>query len=517
MGRCRVALLIAPLVLVPSLSVAQTHRTDDSVIHRLWTEGMERSRVEPLAQALIDSIGPRLSGSPGYLAATDWLVRTYEGWGVPARREQYGTWRGWRLGPVHADLVAPRVQTLVAHLLAWSAGTSGPVEGVVVVPPEGLEPGDVDRWLAGARGAWVLVSPPEAMCRAPQELERFARPETTARLADHQRSVETGWRRRFAPFGPSLLARFEAAGVAGFLTSNWSGGWGVNKVQSGPAMVGAMLDLSCEDYALLARLAERNQGPRLRVDATAEDLGEVAMFNVVAELKGTALPNEYVLLSAHLDSWHSATGATDNGTGTITMLEAMRILRAVYPTPRRTILVGHWGGEEQGLIGSAAFAEDHPDVVEGLQALFNQDNGTWRVDTLEAQGFARAGEHLARWMALVPAEIADHVSLSAPGAQANTGSDHVSFLCRGAPAFRLQSAYPEYRQYTWHTNLDTYDKIVFDDLRENATLAAMLAYAASEDPERVPRDRVVLPINPRTGQPRDWARCGRVRRTSGRP
>jgi Zn-dependent M28 family amino/carboxypeptidase len=151
--------------------------------------------------------------------------------------------------------------------------------------------------------------------------------------------------------------------------------------------------------------------------------------------------------------------------------------------------------------------------VNNLQALFNQDNGTWRVEYLEAQGFARAGEHLGRWMELVPREIAEGVQLDFPGPQVNPGSDHSSFLCRGVPAFRLQSSYPEYRQYTWHTNRDTYDKIVFDDLKNNATLAAMLAYAASEDAERVPRDRASLPIDPRTGQARAWAVCGIPRRS----
>jgi hypothetical protein len=158
--------------------------------------------------------------------------------------------------------------------------------------------------------------------------------------------------------------------------------------------------------------------------------------------------------------------------------------------------------------------EDHPEVVEGLQVAFNQDNGTWRIERIEGQGFLHAGEHIARWISLVPSEISGHVTLEFPGAQNNRGSDHSSFVCSGAPAFRLQSNYEEYRQYTWHTNRDTYDKIVFDDLKENATLTAMLVYAASEDPNRVPRDRAALPIDPNTGEPRPWMLCGRARRTS---
>ncbi len=287
----------------------------------------------------------------------------------------------------------------------------------------------------------------------------------------------------------------------------------MNKVFDSWTRTKPSLDISCEDYGMLARMVARGQRPRIRVDADAELLGEVPQFNVIAELRGTELPDEYVILSAHLDSWHAATGATDNGTGTITMLEAMRILKETYPNPRRTILVGHWGPEEMGLIGSRAFTEDHADILDDIQVVFNQDNGTWRFEKIEGQGFANAGEQVTRWMSAVPQEIAEHIELDFPGPQENRGSDHVSFLCHGVPAFRLQSPYDEYRQYTWHTNRDTYDKIVFDDLKENATLAAMLAYAASEDPQRVPRDRAVLPTDPRTGQPRAWVRCGRARRT----
>lgn len=270
------------------------------------------------------------------------------------------------------------------------------------------------------------------------------------------------------------------------------------------------LDVSCEDYGLLARMAERGQGPRVRLDARANFLGERPMFNVVGEIKGTEKPDEYVVLSAHLDSWDGASGATDNGTGTITMMEAMRILKAAYPNPKRTILAGHWGGEEQGLIGSGAFAAEHPEVVRGLQASFNQDNGTWRIEYIRMMGFTGAGEHFGRWFS----KMARQIELDIPGEPERGGSDHMSFVCRGAPGFRLQSNYPDYRQYTWHTNRDTFDKIVFDDLRNNATLAARLTYLASEDLDTIDRTQRVLPATPQ-GQPQSWPRCGTPRRSSG--
>ncbi len=495
---------------------AQTFRANDPVIRQMWTLGMEQSQTEPLAQILMDLIGPRLAGSPNLDAAADWTLEKFEEWGVPARKEQYGTWNGWQFGITHVDLIAPRVQTLEAEVLAWSPSTGGPMEGDVLIVPEFPSEAAATEWLPTVAGKIVLVSAPEPMCRAPHELESNATIETVERLAQQRRELQQSYRQRLTPFGGRDAAqRFADAGAAGIISSSWSGGWGVNKVFSAPTRDAPSVDLSCEDYGLVFRMAENDQQPRIRMNIEAEDLGEVPQFNVIAELKGSELPDEYVLLGAHLDSWHAGTGATDNGTGSIMMMEAMRILKATYPNPRRTIIVGLWGPEEMGLIGSGTFREDHPEVMEGLQAAFNQDNGTWRIERIEAQGLLYAGQHIARWVSLVPDEIARHITLEFPGGQNNAGSDHISFLCTGAPSFRLQAAYDEYRQYTWHTNRDTYDKIVFDDLKNNATLAAMLAYAASEDPERVPRDRTALPIDPRTGEPRQWVRCFPPRRSAG--
>jgi hypothetical protein len=487
---------------------AQTFRNEDPVIRRIWDEGMKNSQAGSLAQVLMDSIGPRLAGSPGFDAATDWLVRTYGQWGVPVRKERYGTWRGWRWGAVHADLIAPRVQTLNAHLLAWSAGTQRPVEGSVLLLPEVATRAEFLAWLPRAKGNFVLVSPPEIMCRAKQELDKNATPETVAWVDSVRKATREGFGRRMSGYAGNnrgaLLSLLDSAGVGGLLTTNWSGGWGATRVFSAPTRGAVALDLSCEDYGLLYRLAANNQGPRFRVSAESRELGEVPQFNVIAEIKGSEKPDEYVVLGAHLDSWHGATGAMDNGTGTIMMLEAMRILKIAYPNPKRTILVGHWGAEEQGLIGSGAFAEDHPEVLQGMQASFNQDNGTWRVDVVQPYGYMQGVGNLARWLSAVPLDISQHLKLAVPGEMENTGSDHYSFLCRGAPGFRLQSPYDEYRQYTWHTTLDTYDKVVLPDLMNNATLAAMLAYAASEDPERVSRDQAT-----RQGQ---QLQCGPVAR-----
>jgi Zn-dependent M28 family amino/carboxypeptidase len=166
--------------------------------------------------------------------------------------------------------------------------------------------------------------------------------------------------------------------------------------------------------------------------------------------------------------------------------------------------VGHWGSEEQGLNGSRAFVEDHPEIVANLQALFNQDNGTGRVANIAGQGFLHAYDYIGRWLSKVPQEIRSEIETSFPGSPGGGGSDYASFVAVGAPAFSLSSKSWSYGNYTWHTNRDTYDKIVFDDVRNNAILTAILVYMACEEPQKTSREKAVLPINSRTGKQAEW-------------
>ena len=498
------AAAFALVALVAPVAGAQSYTTPDPVIRSIWDEGMNRSQVAHLAQVLSDSIGPRLTGTPGMKRGNDWLVSTYKGWGVEASNEQYGTWKGWRRGATHIDLIEPRVRTLEGMMLAWSGGTANKdVVGDVVILPEFADSTAFVQWLPQAKGKFVLVSMLQPTCRPDDNWERFALPATFDAMKKARSEAQVAWQKRIQATGYGtglgtgfLGARLEQAGVAGVIASNWSRGWGVQKVFDSRTTRVPSLDISCEDYGLLYRLADNKQGPKLRVRADAEQLGEVPVFNTIARITGTQKPDEYVVLSAHFDSWDGGSGTTDNGTGTVVMLEAMRILKQVYPNPRRTILVGHWSGEEQGLNGSRAYAQDHPDVVKGLQALFNQDNGTGRVVNFSASGFTTASGNLARWMVNVPAEISRNVTLSFPGGPAGGGSDNASFVCYGAPAFGLGALDWSYGQYTWHTQRDTYDKLVVDDVKNNAVLTAMLAYLASEDAETLARDRRVFDRGP---------------------
>jgi carboxypeptidase Q len=318
---------------------------------------------------------------------------------------------------------------------------------------------------------------------------------------------------RGGPGGPASARGGPAnVGRGGANAPPGTGGWGTIEIFETYNKTAPAVTLSCEDYGLVFRLADNNEKPKVRLDLDAQLLGEQPAFNTIGVIKGSEKPDEYVMLSAHFDSWDGSSGATDNGTGTLMAMEAMRILKTVYPRPKRTIMVGHWASEEQGLNGSTAFTEMHPEVMKGLQALFNQDNGTGRVQSLSAAGLSDIGRHLKSWYSQLPPFFTDSASPDAVSWSFNDaptgnpgGTDGAVFACFGTPSIGMGAVSWNYNSYTWHTNRDTYDKVVFDDLKHNATLAAMLAYLASEDPEFISRVK-----SPGTW-PANWpANCGKA-------
>jgi hypothetical protein len=482
---------------------------------------MGNSQIHTIAQVLNDSLGSRLTASPGYAAAADWVIQQFGRWGISAETEQYGTWKGWRRGVSHIDMMAPWVKSLEGMALAWSPPSNGPVTADVIAMPMLSSEAELEAFLAGVSGKFVLTDLPEPTCRPDADWERWALPESFQKMRDTRSEARSAWREALQALGlggrgGGIAQRVEEAGAAGVITSSWPGGWGVYRVFSASTRTIPSVAVSCEDYGMLYRLSKHNQGPVVRMNIEAEDMGDVPAFNVIATIPGTELPNEAILLSAHFDTWDGSTGAADNGTGTIIMMEAARILKTVYPNPRRTIIVGLWNSEEQGLNGSRAFAFDHPDIIENLQASFNQDNGTGRIVRISMQGLTEAGGHFADWFSKIPVQLTREIDLDIPGYPGGGGSDYASFICSGAPGFSLSSLSWSYNPYTWHTQRDSFDKLIIDDITQNAVLTAMLTYLASEDPERLPRDQRVLGINPRTGEPMTWPACRDATRSSER-
>lgn len=499
--RCTLAIALA-------LSTTLWAQSEDPIIQQMITEATENSQLETLGHQLMDGIGPRLVGSPGMQKAHDWAVNKYTAWGISARNEKWGEWRGWERGITHIDMLEPRVQSLSGTQLAWNPSTKKDgVTAEVVVLPTVSDSISFVKWLPSVKGKLVMSSFMQPTGRPDYNWEEFAKEGSMARMKKNRDSLSDLFDENIKRTGHTTRNIHEAlenAGAAGIITSNWSRGFGVNKIFSARTEKIPTVDLELEDYGMVYRLVQSGQKPKLNIVALSKELGTVPTFNTIAEIKGSEKPDEYVILSAHFDSWDGATGATDNGTGTLVMMEAMRILKKYYPNPKRTILVGHWGSEEQGLNGSRAFVEDHPEIVANTQALFNQDNGTGRVVKLSGGGFLHAYDYLTRWLQPVPKSIKDEIETTFPGTPARGGSDYASFQAAGAPGFSLSSLNWSYWNYTWHTNRDTYDKIVFDDLRDNVILTAILAYMASEDPETASKEKSVLPLDSRSGETREW-------------
>lgn len=497
-------------LLFASPLAAQDIPTGDSIIKKIYDEGMLRSQAWRFGQVLMDSIGPRLTGSPQSRAANDWIVKTYATMGISAKNEQYGTWRDWTRGLSRVELVTPRLKNLDALVVPWSPGTPNAGIGgeVTIVPPlsQTKDSAGIMAWVKSVKGKVVLTSFPQPTCRPDSSWLFWGGQSGYATMRAQRDSLQREFATRTQPLGAAgrnLPALLEQNGAIAIFGSSWSRGWGTNKMQSGARTTTIpQFDVGCEDYGLLARLAEQNQHPSVRLFADVKmQPQESPVYNSIATVRGSEKPNEYVMLSSHLDSWDAGSGATDNGTGTVVMLEAMRILRAVLPNPKRTIIAGHWSGEEEGDIGSSVWASDHPEVVGSLQALFNQDNGTGNIDQVVTNGFVDAAPFLAKWMSRMPAEITTNTKLDLPGYAHDESTDSDAFTCRNAPGFQLNSADWDYTTYTWHTGRDTFDKISWPEVRRNAIFVAMMAYLASEDPNTVPHTRRIAPTSGRNAPP----------------
>jgi len=505
MKKIRIFLLVICLV-QGAVCMAQTK--DSLTVAAIIKEATDNSQLENLANELMNGIGPRLVGTPKMQQAHDWAVAKYGTWGITARNEKWGEWRGWERGITHIDMVQPWIKTLEGTQLAWSPNTGGKtITGEIIIIPEVADSIAFQAWLPNVKGKFVMISMKQPTGRPDYNWEEFGTKEAIEKMKKDRTAQTDAWRKRMGKSGLSnkeLALALEKAGAVGIISSLWSAGFGVNKIFSANSIKIPTVDIALEDYGLLYRLSESGKSPKVSIRADSKELGIVPTFNTIAEIKGTEKPDEYVMLSAHFDSWDGGTGATDNGTGTIVMMEAMRILKKIYPNPKRTILVGHWGSEEQGLNGSRGFVEDHPEIIKNMQALFNQDNGTGRVVRIGGAGFLHSYEYVSRWLQRVPANYKQGLETTFPGSPAGGGSDNASFVAAGVPAFSLSSNSWLYGSYTWHTNRDTYDKIVFDDVRSNAIMTAILVYMACEDPNKTSREKIVLPSNSRTGEPGKW-------------
>ncbi|WP_250255097.1 M28 family peptidase [Chryseobacterium sp. Marseille-Q3244] len=466
------------------------------IIKSIVDEVNNNSQLEGMAYELLDGIGPRLVGTPEMLAANEWSAEKLRSWGIDANLQQFGTWKGWQRGTTHVDMVFPRTKSLTATQLAWSPATKKAVEAEVIILPRVSSKAEFDKWLPAVKGKIVLMAQYQKIGRSDEQIKEFATPELYEKLKAEKDQATKDFAAYVKNIGydnNTLPQALENAGAAGIAISNWTGIMGANRIFGAKTSKIPMIDIDVEDYGMLYRMAEKGAQPKIKIDAQSKVLPDAKSFNTIGMIKGKEKPDEYVILSAHLDSWDGAQGATDNGTGTLTMLETMRILKKYYPNNKRTIVIGLWGSEEQGLNGSRGFVVDNPQIIKGTQAAFNQDNGTGRVINISGQGFVKAYDYIGKWLDGVPKAVRTHIKTDFPGMPGGGGSDHASFVAAGVPGFSLSSLNWGYFGYTWHTTKDTYDKIVFDEVKNNVILTAALAYMASEDPEFTNREKRVMP------------------------
>lgn len=453
------------------------------VLGDIRREGLERSRVMTAFDQFVTVIGPRLTGSPAHKAAADWAKTTLTSWGLSdAHLEPWEFGRGWVLDRQVIEMIEPRYMPLIGYAEAWSAPTVGDLVG----PPisvAGKTPADVAAMGKSLTGAIVLTQP------AQTAFVREDRPQPST----SDSPVRIG-----APpmprTGAATLAQTLRDAGAGVLLRPSSGEHGTvfvlgtdrgNNAQ--PTMV-----LAAEHYNMIARMVEKGVPVKLRVGIQSHYLTEdTKSYNVVADLPGTdaAVKSDIILLGGHLDSWHTGTGASDNADGAAAVMEALRILKAAGARPRRTIRVALWSGEEQNLLGSKAYVAQHlageanTDARERLSLYFNIDPGMGPIYGWYSEQSAAAKSLFDAWLApLKDLEGRRNVIAGI------TNTDHLSFKAVGVPGFTPIQDYVTYDVRTHHTNMDTYERVREQDLKQNAVLLAWFAYNAAMMDERFPRE-----------------------------
>ncbi|MDY3318578.1 M20/M25/M40 family metallo-hydrolase [Riemerella anatipestifer] len=502
-----------------SITTVAFAQSSHPIVEKMVDETYQNSQLEKLGYELIDKIGPRLVGSPKMQQAHDWAVNQFKSWGISAKNEPWGEWRSWERGTSQITLTQPYIKSLEGRQLAFSpATTKNGVEAELITMPVFKTKAEFDAFLKGVKGKIVMISPYEPSGRPDYNWKEYATEESYKKYKEESEKRNKEWAASMKTINyttRTIQKPIEEAGAVGIVMSTWSGGFGVSRIFNATTSKIPVVDIALEDYGQLYRMVQYGDRPKINLNVQSKNHGTAKTFNTIAELPGTTHKDEYVILSAHIDSWDGASGAVDNGTGVITMMEVARILKKYYPNPKRTIIVGLWGSEEQGLNGSRAFVADNKDKLPKIQAVFNQDNGTGRIQYINGSGFVHAYNYLQKWIAPAPEYIKKELKYTFPGSASGGSSDHVSFVAAGVPAFMLGSLTWAYGTYTWHTNRDTYDKIVFDDLKHNVALIATMTYMASEDPEQSNREKMILPINPTTGKQYEWPEIKEPTRKGG--
>ncbi len=512
--------------LAMGVSAHAAEQVDLDMVGKIRQEAFHRSQVMDTFSHLTENIGPRLTNSPAMAEANAWTRGKFNEWGLvnvhDEAFEDFG--RGWEFTSASVEMLGDRVQPLHALPKAWTPGTNGPVEGELI-KVEIKKLADLEQYKGKLRGKILLLGDAREYKRGTdadshrhdatslEGLQEFTIPKT-ANKDRAKRVKEFSERQELARATNAFFA--EEGALASISISGWDNGIirvaGGGSRKAGEPVGIPELAMISEHFNPLARALEHKQNVRLRVNVAARftDDSDQPGYNTLAEIRGSSKADEIVMLGAHMDSWHSGTGAADNAAGVAVMMEAMRILKAVGAKPKRTIRVALWSGEEQGLIGSQAYVAKHfahyPEPTDAAQkalpaslreptgplrklrdydkfsVYFNMDNGSGRFRGIYAQENMAAMPIFEAW--LKPFNDVGATTV----ATRNTGStDHISYDRVGLPGFQFIQDRLDYFSNVHHSHLDTWDHAEAEDLKQAAAIVASFVYNAAMREERFPR------------------------------
>jgi hypothetical protein len=490
------------------LPLAAQDKADPQAIQRIRKEGLEHSRVMDIAFQITDVAGPRLTNSPGLKRAQDWAMKQFSEWGLKnVRLESWGKFgKGWQIDKYYAATTVPYYHPIIASPKAWTPGTNGLIRSeVILIKADTVT--DLDKYKGKLAGKIVMF---DQMTLQP--LQNTYKPDAirytdsvlnnmNQATAQTQRSRSAGDNNMRAQM---MKIRAVRAAIGAMLTAEKvalvltyaRGSYGTFFTSNGASYaldakpVSPELEVSAEDFLHMLRLLRAGQKVEMEAEIKTSFYDQDPDgYNVIAEIPGTdkKLKDEVVMIGGHYDSWHSATGATDNAAGAAVMIEVMRILKTIDFKPKRTIRIALWSGEEQGIFGSQGyvaklFGDPNTGENEKLSAYYNLDNGTGTIRGIYLQGNEAARPIFKEWLTPFNDLGAGTITVSNTG-----GTDHLSFDAAGIPGFQFIQDPMDYNTRTHHSNQDTYDRLVEDDLRKSATIIASFVYHTSEREKQIPR------------------------------
>ena len=527
--------LVVVLLFILSSTVymqSRQEKFDSASVAQIKDEGMNRSKVMEILSYLTDVYGPRLTGSPEYLKAANWAREKFNSWGLSnSHLEAWGPFgRGWSLKRYSAHVIEPQIFPLISFPRAWSPGTGG-VKTSEVIYFDAKTDSAVETFRGKLRGKFVLINEPrdikahfepEATRDADSSLLQLANADMPQPRQRRFESTPEQKARAVVEYHKMELAQKEGA-LALLTISRGDGGNIFVQGASIPShpdtpftrrmsaynpkapKILPQITVGAEHYNRIVRMLQKGERVKMEMNLDVNFYKEDSSHNIIAEIPGTDLKDEIVMIGAHFDSWHGGTGATDDATGSAVCMEAMRILKTLNLQPRRTIRIGLWGGEEQGLLGSQAFVKKHYGEREGsmfepggslklkpaadkFSVYFNNDNGSGKVRGVYMQGNDFVRPIFRSWLKPFRDEGASTLTLQNTG-----GTDHLSFDGIGLPGFQFIQDDLEYNTRTHHSTMDVYDRAQEADLKQASVIMAAFAYNAAMRDEKFPRKPVPQP------------------------